>query len=262
MDKDAIHAIEELTDSARGVVRAEEDAIPYVILPPNHSVKTIEETLPTPTRYRNKPVFVQPDSFTDYVNELKSSNTRIYVTSPIQIVAVIDHQHDNSPAWGDHRATLNLVQDPDWLLWKQKNATSMSQRDFAQFLEDNIEAIVAPSGAELIDLIRNIKASQKVEITGNVQDPDNASGSFVIETKGKGGKGDLELPSEIALALPVYFGGTKDTIKARLRFQISQPSLSLRYELIRVERFERTALEKLVEEIESDTGIAVWFGTP
>ena len=241
---------------------------PFLIVANDHSIKSVEDTLLHPTRKKGHPVFTRSLSFCEYVLEQKGGAARLYVPNQTSLIVVLDHhesaQETSYPGWGQHRATLNLTKSPEWLTWSGANGQKRSQRDFSQFIEDNADEIETPGGAELLDLVRSIRASQNLECTGAITDRGEQSVSgFVLETKTKAGaKGELELPGEIGILVSVYEGGTANTIQARLRFEIVNAKLMLWFELVRVQRFEQKALEAVVKSVEEATDLTAWFGTP
>jgi uncharacterized protein YfdQ (DUF2303 family) len=260
--------IRELVEQGNSENRID-NGVPFLVIPEGYRLMDVENTLQYPVRKKGNPQFTRSGSFTDYVNEQKLLESRIYVTSATQLVAVLDHHQPDddksSPGWGQHRATLNLTKSPEWLTWTKANNTRMMQREFAQFVEDNADEVARPSSNELLDLIRTIKASSNCVCTGQVDEKaGNEQRAFFIETKTTAGvKGELELPSEITLALSVYGGEKPAPIQARLRFDAPQGGkIVLWYELVRVQRFEQKSLEEIIGDIEGATELSAWYGTP
>lgn len=266
LDKNEAETIQSLLERAQNPIVAGPSARPVVILPPNHSVALLEHLLARPSRKTGSAIFTRAASFCEYVNEQRSEDARLYVTDPITLVAVLNHHacESSEAGWQDHRATLKLTKTQEWLTWNGSNLGRKNQRDFAQFIEDNSDDIVQPKGAELLDLVRTIKASQNLECTGDIDERGAQTGaSFVLITKTKtGAKGELELPSEFILAIAPYEGCNKIPIKTKLRMEICSPRLTLWYELVKAQKAEKEALENIVAGVEKDTEMTAWYGTP
>lgn len=264
-DKNEVETLQELICRGGGPIVIAEGAEPFILLPPGYTAHAVQHTLPQPTRKRGNPLFTRAESFCDYVNDQKSAASRLYVIGPTQVVCVLNHHAcDETAGWGDHRAVFMLNQTPEWVFWKSSNNARKSQRDFAQLIEDHAEDISDPAGADLLDLVRTIKTSQNLEVTGEISDKDlDWASGFIIQTKTKAGaKQDLELPSEFGLRIAPYEGGVVVPVRARLRLEPIGGKLALWYELVRIDRVERTALEQIVATIATDVEMECWYGQP
>lgn len=237
---------------------------PFVVIPANHTVQALDKLLENPTRKVGNPAFIKSTAFCEYVNEQKEESSRLYVTSPTQVLCVIDHHAASAAGWGQHRVTFNLTKTREWLLWNANDKVQKGQREFAQFIEDNMDDVCKPSGGELLDLIRTVKASQNLDCSGEIDEKgDTKSASFVIQTRTKAGaKSELDLPQEFTLLISPYEGGEKLFVKARLRLKIQEPKLLIWFELVKVEAMEKSALEDIVDSISEKIGLSPWYGTP
>ena len=242
-------------------------AVPFVVVDNDQRVQTLDLFLDKPIRKMASVSFYRPPSFIDYVNEQKQEKTtQLYVVSDTVLRAVIDdHGADVSAAnWRAHVATLTLKNSIEYTTWKGKHGIQMVQKDFAQFLEDNSQDIQSPDGITLLNLVRDLKASQNIECTGAInENSDDRSGSYEVVTKTKAGVlGDIELPQQITLQLSVYEGGIALPLVARLKLSVSPPKLWLSYELVRVQQFEKQALQVVTTHIEDKTNIVAFYGDP
>lgn len=271
MAENDIPALQALIERSQEPITWADGGDPFVVVRSDSKIEVLSKLLGRPSRKIGAPQFTNAASFIDYVNEQKIPETRLYVTCPTNIVAIINH-HEPSPnqesvgraGWGDNRASLTLTQTPEWALWKSKDRSSMSQRDFAQFIEDNADDIAAPTGASLLELIRTIKTSQQLELTGEMDEKNDARAtSFVLAAKTKAGaKQEVDLPGEFVLSLSPYEGGRLIGVRARLRVQISAPRFTLNYEILNMARIERAALKDIAEAVAAGVELSAWFGTP
>lgn len=262
-----IQALHELIKQGESPRIVDSGGLPYAIVKNGYAVQCLEHLLARPVLKRATPVFTNVTSFIHYVNEQKSDQSRIYVPTPNSFVAILDHHEAKSPKadWRQHRATYNLTLTPQWCLWTQKNNCKFGQRDFAQFIEENQDDVTTPVGADLLDLVRTIKATMNAEFNGVVDEKDgNFSLAFQQQTRNTAGaKGNLELPQKITITLAPYEGSDPLPIEARLRFEVNNANkLNLWYELIRVDRVLRIVLQGISDSIETTTELPVWYGTP
>lgn len=237
---------------------------PLLILNNDQSAKDLEYLLNSPTVIRGKYTFTRQSSFIDYVNEHKSVGTRVYVPSALSFLAVINHASHGDPQWNNHTAELQLKQTAEWVTWKGANQRSMNQRDFAQFIEDNMKDVVNPVGAALLDLLRTIKLTQTLEIGGEVNERgDLTSQMFDIKAKNSAGaKMDVELPGNFTIAIAPYEDGAVLTIDCRLRFKIDPPKMTFSYEIRHIDKIEREAVDKIAANIKQAVQLPVWYGNP
>lgn len=239
---------------------------PFTFVPEGSRIEGLESYLRYPTRKIGTPSFTRADSFTAYVNDHKTPASRLYVVSQAAVKVIIDHHvaSGDQAGWGQHVAHFSLTQTPEWTTWKTSNGKQMDQRTFAQFIDDNSEDIIGMDGASLLELIRTLKASQKLEITGEVDEKNDVTGtSFTLAAVTKAGvKDGVELPGEFALSVSPYEGGGKIAVRVRLRIEIKAPKFTLSYDLVKIQRVEREALEAIVAGVAKEVEMDAWFGTP
>lgn len=266
-----IQALTKLIELNQSENRIGEDGKPYIILRTDQKVEDAERFMRHPARKIGKPQFVRSASFCEYANQQKTADSRLYIPTQTQFICVLDHHVAtdgdvlrNHADWGQHRAQLDLKLTPEWQVWAARDKGSFGQREFAQFIEDNSDDVATPAGAELLDLVRTLKATCNAQYNGTVEDkPGTFSASYVQATRAQAGvKGDLDLPTEFALSIAPYEGGNKILIVARLRFEINNEKLLLRYELVKIQKFLDRALADISAGIEKATGLTAWYGTP
>ncbi len=255
--------LESLTERAASP-KTVDNGKPFVVIPEKCKLEDLERLLPGPTRKTGAPVFTRAASFCEYVNEQKEPETRLYITGPTVLVAVINHHGPDDAGWGDHRATFHLTRTREWTVWTNLNGKAMDQRSFAQFIDDNSEDVSSPTGTNLLELIRTIKTSQRLELSGEVNEENQQTGSVfkVFGQTKAGAKEEVELPSEFTIDLCPYEGSDSLIVRARLRLEINNGRMTLRYELVKIDKIEREALESIVKGVEAETELTGWYGQP
>lgn len=231
---------------------------PYVIVPNDCRVESLEHMLSQPLRQESTVTLTDCASFNRYVAEFKGAGTRLYAdVDRSQIVAVIDDHHGGEAQWKEHRATLSMPFDPDWLRWIGSNNHSMGQLQFAQFIEDQLPTIVEPDGAELLEVALHLETTQKMRFK-SAQRLQDGSRQFVFEeqTEGKVGKGNLAIPEQFIVRASVYRWSASHDFIAKLRYRIKDGALSFSYHLHRPEDTVDEAFDAVCVEVEDFTKLA------
>jgi uncharacterized protein YfdQ (DUF2303 family) len=261
--KEALEAGMELGDTkwADG-----EDSTPYVVVPAGARIESMEKLLPMPRRIRQHPKFREVGSFVAYVNAFKTEHSRIFVEfseTGGAFMAILDYHAPDEPAWCEHRATYDCPATVEWKRWCQNNRKEMPQQTFAEFLEENLTAIVDPPGAAVLEIARKLVAKTTVDFVSAVR-LENGNEQFVYEerTEAKAGeKGQLTVPSELKLGVKLFQGGDTYELKARLRYRLREKKLVFWYELVNPHLVVEDALGQLLTQIGAATKIEPLAGT-
>lgn len=241
---------------------------PVAIVPLGTAVVDLEPYLSKPLTKRAKASFGDAQSFVGYLNEHKLPETRIFAqvnATGGRFTALIDFHGGAADAVGKnkHTAEYGLVFTEEWKRWNQFHGKAFAQKEFARFLEDNMVDIVLPPGAEVLDVARTLEATTTVNFKQGVR-LDNGNESLVYEqtTQAKAGeKGELEIPREFALRIPVFERQSTHGVVARLRYRIDDGHLSFTYELVRPHKIVEEAIQTVQEMIEKETGIGIYRGS-
>lgn len=179
------------------------------------------------------------------------------------MTGVLDYHARQRATNCDHKATLKLQYSEEWTRWSGISGRLMSQADFARFLEENHSDVMAPSGADLLEICRDLSAAKKVDFRQAVN-LSNGDVKFdfteVTEATSKATGGALEVPKRFLLALPVYFGERPLEIGAFLRYSIEGGKLGIGIELHRPEFVRQSSFQLIGTEIREATGIPIIYG--
>lgn len=141
--------------------------------------------------------------------------------------------------WRDFQAIYSCPLSVEWVRWMEKsqhgsNKQGMKHTDFVQFLEDNLLDITKPTAAELLQAVRSFEAKKDVKFGSAVRlENGDMSFNYTDETVQVGGEGKLVMPDQFTITIPVFDGGAKYEVDARVRYRIANSGLSLWYELVR-----------------------------
>lgn len=148
----------------------------------------------------------------------------------------------------------------------------MTQEQFGEFLEDNLQDLVnpdpesvpgdrdMPSPAALIQMARNLRVHSKTEFERTIN-PHDGSGSLVFK-KDNEVKGNTKVPPAFLLGIPVFEAGDMYRVEAKLRFRVEGAQARFFYELVRPELILKDAFDKVRAEARDKTGLRVLAGRP
>ncbi|HEY4136458.1 MAG TPA: DUF2303 family protein [Alphaproteobacteria bacterium] len=133
------------------------DAVPVLIMPEGKTLKSakpfIDEYRQAPERKVGSASFTNLDSLIEHVKAFKDEHSVVFACQDRNrpsITAVYDYNRPGpagAPRFGKHRAHYPNPLSDEWKEWNGQNAKSMSQGDFAKFIEDRIaDVIFAPPG--------------------------------------------------------------------------------------------------------------------
>jgi len=222
-----------------------------------------------PPPYIKQSVTLQTvDSLVEYVERQKQMHTLLFADiKDSTISAIIDYHGASDGGFSGHadllfhRAKLSLSYSEEWTTWKGAHKRLMGQLEFARFIEENAADIFSPSGADLLEVTRDLHALRKVNFKKAVRTAtENESFEYSDETELKG-KNAVEVPTKFLLSLPVYFGEAPTSIYAFLRWKLDDGNLQLGIELHRMEIVRQSVFKQIVANVAEATGRPALFGS-
>lgn len=206
-------------------------------------------------------------SFCSYVNAFADERTRIFAEPSSQsFLAVIDYHRagtDCTPEFLHHRVSFAMVLDDRWKTWVGKNEKVFNQIDFAEFCEDHAADISDPSGAHMLEVARDLKASSSGNFESKIVPKSGSVQMKFTETvDGKVGSGEIEVPEFFKLSIPIFYGEEPISISARLRYRITGGNLTFFYKLYRQSELLNDAFNKAVKSVEGALQRDVLLGSP
>jgi uncharacterized protein YfdQ (DUF2303 family) len=232
-----------------------------------HRILDLEHYLTAPRRATGtyKPATVA--SFIDYATAHRDpERTTIWVdVIAHSILAILNDNAPTAPDWGDHRASLQLLQTPEWKHWMSRDGRYVNQEEFAEHLQDGIEQIRVPDGATMLEIAQTIQGKTKVDWK-TARRLDNGEVSFSYQEEisaGAGRSGSLEIPPIIELAISPFYGEEPHDIQARLRYRIREGHLSIGYKLDRPVEVLTNVMGGIATRLREQNGFAnVYMGAP
>lgn len=240
------------------------DALPYVLVPEGYNFEGKEHLLPAPLRKSGGTTLNDAASFIAVVNDQKNDDTRMYSTINPPTFTAVFNDIAAGAGWRDHQAKYNAPLSPEWKTWLGTSGRQQSQSDFAQFIETNLPDIAEPNGADVLEVSRTLEAKKKVNFASSIRLSDGSTQfTYEEDVQGSAQKGQLKVPEEFVLAIPVFENGDLWRVEAKLRYRIGDGGkLSIWYELVRPHKVIEAAVKELRARIAADTGLNILVGSP
>lgn len=260
--------IGQLTSEVREI-----NGVPMVVVPNDCQVVNLagykfSEYAATPHRKKATVSVLDAASFLEYYTLFSDENSRVFADeTKSQVLAILDYHGagEGGPRWGQHRLRLDLRKSPEWLTWTGHNgqAKKFTQVELAEFIEDNTPDIREPNAATMLELARTLEARTESDFQSAIRTSNgNVQFTYNEQTKGTFGSGKVEIPEQFVIGIPVYVGGARVALTARLRYRINGGKLAIWYDLLRVDQVERDAFMGTLATIKEGLKVNIINGVP
>lgn len=240
----------------------------------SEALGVLDSRLPGPRRRVGHVRLFEVASMIAFLNRYSDDNSVIYANpESLGFVAVID---DTPPgavppgakagagtAWRQYRAQYDCPRSPEWLAWTQFDGKAMKQEEFADFLESRLEDMTTgaefPKPIDVLAVARSLHIKTKGEFRKEVN-PTN--GDHILVCKTETDTGSTAIPRAFLLAVPVFVGGERYQVEARIRFALVGGVPQFSYTLHRRKEIERDAFDGVRAQIVAGTSRLMLAGTP
>lgn len=268
-DRPGIEAVIDLAVASAGPHELTDGQVYAVAVPAGARVEVIDRDLDL---YRDHPRRAQGTftvrtsaSLIDYLDKHALTQTEMWADlDRSRITAIIDaHEGASLPAgWSGHRIALQLQHTPAWTAWTGIDGRMLAQVDFAEFIEQRTVDFVTPAGADVLELAQSFQAAR----TGRFESSQRLSSGEtnlvwkedVAATAGKSGQ--IAIPDVLELALIPFEGCTAYKVRARLRYRMTNGTLTLGVALERPEDVLRDAFDQVVADVDANTTARIYAG--
>lgn len=246
------------------------DGRTFLVVPPGASTQDITDPQDraAPKRVIQAITVQTVDSLVDYVDRFSNDETVLFadiaansITGLIDFHGAADDEGVIKPDQLGHRVSMVLPFSEEWTTWRGISGKLMEQLEFARFIEENACDVIAPSGAELLETVRDLQARRKVDFRKAVRtSSDNENFEYTDNTTATSKNGGVEVPSKFLLRIPVYFGGETVEIGAFLRWRLEETNLKLGIQLHRPEHVRQAVFKQIVLDAAERTTRPAMFG--
>lgn len=244
------------------IIQTEHDGIPIIVIPNNMKIEAltdmVDDRREKPHQLKQTVTTLSSESFIEYFNRFASEHSTVFVdTEDGVFVGVLDyHQGQNRADWKRHKVVYSCPQTQEWKDWIIENNASMTQTEFALFIEDHMNQVTQPNGSELLKIATTLKAKSEVDFKSNIR-LDNGEVQFTyneVINGAAGEQGQFSIPEEFTLAIKPLQNGAPYELKARFRYRKTPNGLKMWYTLqqphICMDDAINDVLESIKEKIE------------
>ncbi|MEV1201700.1 DUF2303 family protein [Microbispora rosea] len=210
-------------------------------------------------------------SFVHYYGKHADDDSEVYVDIDAGTVTAVLNAHmasdddpDDTARWGDHRLILTLAKTDAWKRWTALDRKLIKQSEFADFVDDNRADIRKPSAADMLELVQQFQAIQRVTFqSAAILSNGDRRLTYQEETEaGAGAKGSIEVPSTLELGIAPFDDSEPYAVTARFRYRIQGGGLFMGFLLDNADDVAKDAVKTVVAKLSEELGITVMRGVP
>lgn len=256
MDEAAIEALVAALNQAQAI-KTSNGAHGYIV-PANYRIQEMTNT--APEYIESRVGFGDLQSFLDYLAIFKDGDSVVFVNGS-GAIATLDYHGPSNPGPCLHKAELEMSRSQEWAAWLRHDGSKSSQTDFAEFVDQYADSFREPDGATMLELATTLKATGAINFSSKANlTSGGVNFSYQEDVEGAAGKrGQLVIPDQFTIAVPVFERGPRFTVKARLLWSVKDGNLLIGYRLYRPDLVLQAAQDDLYEKIK-ESGIITFHG--
>jgi len=147
--------------------------------------------------------------------------------------AFLSYHRPDTPSWLSHTATVAYQHSHQFQKWQKCNGQKMGQDDFATFLDENSLDIINPTGAEVVTFASHLEVT-RTERFKSARNLANGEVAFTF-TNESSGDSQVKFPTEMTLSIPIWIGGDRIALKAKLFYRVIEGELTFWYKIMNLE---------------------------
>lgn len=231
-------------------------------------LEVLDARADAPLRRKGTQTLAELASFIEHVNRYKATPLSSVVYADVETFALTavynDHVAGSASSltgWRDHRAAYTCPRSPEWIAWTAQDGAELDQDQFADHIERHLESLIEgkgyPAPTEVLQMARELTVLTEGTFQRSVN-PTTGAGILVNKTEHK--TGSTQIPRAFLLAIPVFDGGIRYQVEARMRFVLEAGRPVFSYALHRRIEIERDAFGALRSDVHEQTGLTVLAG--
>lgn len=232
------------------------DGMKAAFVPERIKLQTWEETREKPKRIKASIGLLSVESFVAYYTRFAApEKTMVFANEQERTIrAEFDAHEKDSPDWREHQCTLHLKPSLEFDKWSRYSGRFVNQKEFAEFLEDNLEDIVEPDGAAILEVATNLTNVKQTNFNSSVNLQNGMIGLQFVEKDTQ----TVEIPKVFKIKIPVFENGPTYTVGVRFRWKISEDNkLLLCFEIAKVDRIKKIAFADIVNDVAAQLNKAI-----
>ena len=224
----------------------------FAIVPEGHTVVDLNKFIPDgPVRVEREARIDDVGDFIAYVQRFSTLESTIYFDmEALSFLAVLDHDSPALPGTGLHRACCKLKPTPVFNIWAAAHGKYMGQDEFAEWLEEQEVYVLEPDAATVLEAVRALRLSSKVEFQRIVNDASGAV-SMIYEDDVRQ-TGTICLPSVLVVPLQVFHGAAPVNVQFLLRYRLSGGRVALGVKAPSLQSLQRQQVDAVFNRVLSE----------
>lgn len=224
------------------------------------------------------------NSFVDLTNRFKDENSAVFAQSQWpnpSLVSVLNYnaKSEGEARFGDHRVKYDFPITDEFKAWAEQDGETMSQADFAEFIEEHAAELSNPTEEERkeFEALFNTKIAtpselivlsrgMQVNVAGRVKNATTLqSGEVQLEfvEEHQNSKGEkLVVPGLFIISMPAFIDGEAIRIPARLRYRTAAGSVVWFYQMYRWKQLIRDRVVADLDWAKGETALPTFEGAP
>lgn len=264
MDAEGIKRIEQLVTAGHSVAGV---CHPHLVVPEGSRLEGLERFENQPYRMRAHFSTERIPDFVRYVREQASEDESAVFVHPRGhgAEAVIDYGSQGAPAWGTHRASLNMARTVEHQALESITSRPVSQRDATDWIEDWALLLTPYRGDEDLSVSQAISQLRRIDIkatASQIHEEGDWSGkrSTMEEVEAKSGSG--KLPEGLRMRLKPYPCTAEREVLIRLQLITGDDTPRIRFRVMGYEAMLEDVAHEVVEAVSSELSeCRVFVGT-
>ena len=225
----------------------------FAVVPDGYRIEDLERFMPMPLRPRGTVVCETVDALIAYYKRFCDDASLVFACcEAFKVTGVLDwHAPGDMAGFAEHRVIYEAPRSDEWKIWTGADGAAMRQAEFSRFIEDNVKDIREPAGADVLEVARQLEVKKKVEFASAERLSDGQREfTYNEEVDGSTRRGQMKIPEEFLLGIPVFIAGDHYAVTARLRYRIHDGQLRLWYDLLNPHEVERDAFGAIVTRVD------------
>jgi uncharacterized protein YfdQ (DUF2303 family) len=239
------------------------------VLPDGYKLEEIPalHEAPLPDHIVQSVTLVELDSFIAYVKQFHTSTTRIFgekTSHGAKFVGILNYHeggNEGNAGRGTHVATYAPRFTEEFAAWLKGNGT---QEQFLEHLRRWSYVVTSHTDADLIELASSLDFQTSGQFASKIER--TQGGRKLLWNEEVDGSGQVKgspvkVPEFVEVDAPVFLGGRQYQFKVDLLYRVASGRLTIGWEVQRSQKLLFDAVNELVGDVESGTGLEVFVGS-
>lgn len=245
----------------------------------------IEEYRDRPARKTGVAKVFTLESFVDLTNRHKTAESAIFADTNWRqpsLTTVVDYHTKDAAGPADngkHRIHYEFPLSEEWAAWMGLDGQQMDQKAFAEWIEEHLPELAAPTAAEIDELEKTfnmtvatpnkmvmLSRGLQVNVESRVKNSttlQSGEGEILFEEEHRDAAGNkLSVPGLFVLAIPPFFMGEPVRMPVRLRYRVNSGQVKWMFKIFRPDVYITTQIEADLARAAEATDLPHFRGKP